>query len=218
MNLKWQLTRAFFISLILLVCFGLIAFLMSEQSISWFDDSVMNYIQGLETSLLTHIMKFFTFIGSSSVVVPLVLIIAFILYKFLKHRSELILLFSVTLGSALLNVALKLIFHRARPTLHRIIDVSGYSFPSGHSMSAFTLYGILAFLLWRHIPTSLGRLSIILFSSFMILLIGISRIYLGVHYPSDVLGGYLISGFWISISIWFYQQYMERRYELKQEN
>lgn len=217
MNLKWQLTRVFFVSLILLVCFGLIAFLMSEQKISWFDDKVINYIQGLETPVISQIMKFFTFIGSSTVVIPLVATIALIMYKFLKQRSELILLFSVTIGSALLNVALKLIFHRACPTVHRIIDASGYSFPSGHSMSAFTLYGILAFLLWRHIPTSLGRLLIILFSSLMILLIGISRIYLGVHYPSDVLGAYLISGSWISVSIWFYQQYMDRRYQLKQD-
>jgi undecaprenyl-diphosphatase len=77
-------------------------------------------------------------------------------------------------------------------------------------MAAFTLYGILTFLLWRHLPSYRSRSSLIIISAIMILMIGISRIYLGVHYPSDVLGGFLISGSWLFFSISIYQRHQEK--------
>ncbi|MBP1996310.1 phosphatase PAP2 family protein [Paenibacillus eucommiae] len=155
-------------------------------------------------------MMGFTIIGSGGVISFLALLMVIFLYKVLKHRKELILFVGVIAGSALLNVWLKILFHRARPDLHRIIDASGFSFPSGHSMAAFSMYGIFAFLLWRHLSTSFKRISLVLLSTVMIIAIGLSRIYLGVHYPSDVLGGYLVSGTWLTLSIWFYQHYSER--------
>ncbi|MFC3884019.1 phosphatase PAP2 family protein [Bacillus songklensis] len=112
--------------------------------------------------------------------------------------------------------ALKQFFHRTRPDLHRLIEIEGYSFPSGHAMSACTVYGMLSFLLWRHIPTRWGRGILILISITMILTIGMSRIYLGVHYPSDIIGGYFASGFWLAMAIWFYQRYQEKRDKRKQ--
>lgn len=211
MNLKWKLTRAFFLSLAAAIAFGLTALLISGNAISRFDSSIISYIQGLETPSLTVLMKFFTWVGSGPVVAVLALIAMLFLFIVLKHRSELILFVAVVAGSAVLNEILKNLFHRARPSLHRLIEVSGFSFPSGHSMEAFALYGILAFLLWRHIPTRIGRGMLILISAVMILLIGGSRIYLGVHYPSDIIGGYLASGFWLAAAIWVYQQYQERR-------
>ncbi|MFZ0446701.1 MAG: phosphatase PAP2 family protein [Bacillus sp. (in: firmicutes)] len=108
---------------------------------------------------------------------------------------------------------LKQFFHRARPDLHRLIEIGGYSFPSGHAINVFTVYGIITFLLWRHIPSYLGRT--ILISSGFIFMIGTSRIYLGVHYPSDIIGGYFASGFWLSLAIWFFQKYKEKRSERK---
>lgn len=211
MNLKWQLTHALFISFLSAICFGILALLVSDKKIAHFDTAIISFIQGLESPALTNIMKFFTFIGGGIPVVVVTIIILLVLYKILYHRRELILFTWVVIGSALLNEMLKLVFHRARPTLHRIVDANGFSFPSGHSMAAFSLYGILAFLLWRHLSTTLGRGTLIVFSSVMTLMIGISRIYLGVHFPSDVLGGFLASGCWLAISIWFYQRYQEKR-------
>ncbi|MEF2968674.1 phosphatase PAP2 family protein [Paenibacillus sp. M1] len=211
MNLKMQLTRALFISFLCAVGFGGIALLVSDKKIAQFDNVIISLIQGLESPVLTSIMKFFTFIGGGIPVTVITIAILFILYKVLHHRRELILFIYVVIGSALLNEALKLVFHRARPSLHRIINANGFSFPSGHSMAAFSLYGVTAYLLWRHISTSSGRVMLIVCSSAMILTIGISRIYLGVHYPSDVLGGFLASGSWLAISIWFYQRYQKNR-------
>lgn len=212
MNLKLQLTTAFIISLLALIGFSLMAILISKQRIISFDSTVIAFIQGLESPALTAIMKFFTFIGSTSSVAILAMIALFFLYVVLKHRSELILLLTAVLGSNLLFITLKLFFQRARPDLHRLIEVSGYSFPSGHATNACTLYGTLSFLLWRHIPTRWGRTILIIISIIMILAIGISRIYLGVHYPSDIIGGYFISTFWLTTLIWFYQRYKEKRY------
>lgn len=106
-------------------------------------------------------------------------------------------------------------FHRARPDLHRLAEASNYSLPSGHATMACALYGVLTFILWRHISTGLGRNILIIISVFMVLAIGISRIYLGVHYPSDVIAGYFISTFWLTFAIGFYQRYKEQRYKRK---
>jgi undecaprenyl-diphosphatase len=160
-------------------------------------------------------MKIFTFIGSGTFVVILSLILLFFLYKVLHHRLELILFIAAIVGSVAINGLLKQIFQRVRPDLHRLIDIGGYSFPSGHAMNAFTVYGIISFLLWRHISSKLGRSLLILLSIVMILAIGISRIYLGVHYPSDIIGGYFASGFWLATLIWFFQFYKEKRYNKK---
>jgi undecaprenyl-diphosphatase len=210
MNLKKQLTWALLISLLCAIGFGLIALLVSDKKIAQFDSTIIAAVQGFESPGLTSIMKFFTFIGSGTQVAIIALLVLFFLFKVLHHRRELILFIWVVLGSTILNEILKTVFHRARPTIHRIVEANGFSFPSGHSMAAFSLYGVIAFLLWRHLSTSLGRGLLILFSIFMIIMIGVSRIYLGVHYPSDVLGGFLASGCLLAVSIWFYQRYMER--------
>lgn len=212
MNLKLQLATAFMISLLSLIGFSCMAILINKQKIVSFDSAVISFIQGFESPLLTDIMKFFTFIGSTVSVAVLAVIALFFLYIVLGHRSELILLTASVLGSNLLFITLKLFFQRARPDFYRLIEVSGYSFPSGHATNACTLYGILAFLLWRHIPTQLGRTVLIISSIIMIFTIGTSRIYLGVHYPSDIIGGYCVSIFWLTTLIWFYQQYKEKQY------
>jgi undecaprenyl-diphosphatase len=212
LNLNKQLTSAFYLSLLFAIGFGLIAFSISYKKIEKFDTHTAEYLQSLNSPNLTNVMKFFTFIGSGTVIAIIVIFAMIFLYRVLKHRSELVLLIGVVIGSALLNLVLKIVFHRARPTINRLIDINGYSFPSGHSMAAFTLYGILTFLLWKHISSYRGRGLLIIISVVMIIMIGISRIYLGVHYPSDVLGGFLASSTWLIFSIWTYQRYQETKY------
>jgi undecaprenyl-diphosphatase len=214
MNLKFQLTRAFVISLISLMAFSVVALLIRAERIVDFDNAVIHAVQSQESPFLTPIMEFFTMVGSTRAVVVICSLILFFLYKVFHHRHELILFIIVVAGSPLLNSVLKEIFKRARPDLHRLIEIGGYSFPSGHAMNAFTVYGILTFLLWRHIFNQTGRILLLFFSSVVVFIIGISRIYLGVHYPSDVIGGYLASGFWLGTSIWFFQWYMERQHHL----
>jgi undecaprenyl-diphosphatase len=217
MNLKTYLVIAFCISAVSIIGFSLISLLISDQKIIYFDRTVIDMVQGSETLVLTNVMKFFTFIGSAPFVIFLSLFLLLFLYKVLHHRLELILFAAAITGSAILNGILKQFFQRVRPDFHRLIDIEGYSFPSGHAMNAFTVYGILSFLLWRHIPSRFGRGVLISVSIIMILAIGISRIYLGVHYPSDIIGGYFASGFWITTAILFFQYYQEKRYNKKKQ-
>lgn len=217
MNLKWQLTRAFLISLFCASAFGFIAVLISDKKIVEFDSIISSFIQGWESPILTSIMKFFTFWGAEWTVVFITLVIILFLYKILHYRKETVLFVWVVAGSSLLNWILKMIFHRDRPTVHRIVDASGFSYPSGHSMVAFSLYGMVTFLLWRHIKSSFGRSMLVFMNAMMIFAIGVSRIYLGVHYPSDVLGGYLASGFWLVTSFCAYQLFLERSDRVRQQ-
>lgn len=209
MNSKIKLS----LLLITLVGFGSMTLLIKDNDIVFFDEIIISFIQSLETSFLTTMMKFFSYIGSGSFINIIVVLGVIILYFVLHYRTEILLFILVLMGSHYLFRLLKEIFQRARPNLYPLIDIGGYSFPSGHATNAVTVYGILAFLLWRFIPTSWGRKLLILFSTIMILTIGFSRIYLGVHYPSDVLGGYFAGAFWLIVSIWCFQLIKEKIYE-----
>lgn len=211
MNLKGQLIIALMISFVSIICFGMLAVQISKHQILVFDSMVISSIQGMESSKLTAILKFFTFIGTTQVILVISFFVLIFLYTVLRHRSELILFSIVMVGTPIINLLLKKFFHRARPELHRLIEIGGYSFPSGHAMNAFSFYAIIAFLLWRHIPNRLGRTALIIFSCLFILLIGISRIYLGVHYPSDILAGYFASCLWLTIAVWIFQRYKDKQ-------
>ncbi|MBT2662881.1 phosphatase PAP2 family protein [Bacillus sp. ISL-45] len=207
MKFNLQLLTAFFGSL-----FGFIimSYLVQAEHLMVFDRAVIDAVQGLEAEGLTSAMKFFTYIGSLKLIVILTIPIFLFLFYVLKHRLEILVFLSVVYITPILNRLLKLYFHRARPDFHRLIDIGGYSFPSGHAMNAFSFYSILAFLLWRHVPSRIGRVAVIILSAFMILAIGLSRVYLGVHYPSDIIGGFIASGLWVAAVIWFSQRYKEK--------
>lgn len=209
-NSRYTFSMALVIFMICGLGFSLMSVLVSNSMTHSFDSNIISWVQGLETPLLTIIMKFFTMIGGGMPIVIIMIMVMAILYQFLGHRRELIFIAYVMMGSWLINKLLKQVFQRDRPMFHRIAEASGYSFPSGHSMNAFALYGAIAFLIWKHVPTLFGRIMIIILSSLFIVIIGVSRIYLGVHYPSDVIGGYLMSACWLTLSIWLYQRYFER--------
>ncbi|SFB14500.1 undecaprenyl-diphosphatase [Cohnella sp. OV330] len=211
MKFTLKLSAALLLSILFAAGFGLVALLVGFHRLNVFDRSIIRFVQGFESPALSHVMKFFTAIGVGFPVTAIAVVIVLFLFFVLKHRRELILFVFVLGGSQLLNVVLKLAFHRERPDIHRIIQVAGYSFPSGHSMGAFSLYGVSAYLLWKHIPARWGRAILIAAGAALVSAIGVSRIYLGVHYPSDVIGGYLASGFWLASSIRVYRKYDKRR-------
>ena len=205
-----KLTSKFSVWLLLIIAFNWIAYLVSKNNIAWLDKPVISFFRSIENPILTKIYLWFTFIGDTPMVITIFLLSMAFLYFVLKHRIQLIFLLIVLVGSTLINNVLKIIYQRERPIEYRLADATGFSFPSGHAMASFTLYVALSFLIWKQIPSKLGRTLVIITTSLMIIMIGTSRIYLGVHYPSDILGGYLVSASWLIFTIYIYQWYLEK--------
>lgn len=206
-----RLNKLLVASLVLGVLFVIMMVLVGADRIAWFDQSIISAVQGMENEGVTRIMKGFTFLGSSLVATLLSVIAFLFLWLVLRHRKELLMFLLSVGGSEIWNIIIKHWMQRQRPNTHRLIEISGFSFPSGHSMAAFALYGTLTYLLWRHIPALAGRIAMIVIGVALTLLIGISRIYLGVHYPSDVFGGYLASATWLMLSIYIFEKYWKPR-------
>lgn len=116
-----------------------------------------------------------------------------LLFIIIKNKKTSILFFINLVLSALTNFILKQIIQRPRPIEHRIIDEKGYSLPSGHSMVSMAFYGFLIFFIYKNIKNKYIKIALITLLSILIISIGISRIYLGVHYASDVLAGFLVA-------------------------
>ncbi len=209
--MKTTYNYLFLLTLLNLILFMFLAKTYESDFVNHIDMKTINYIQGLEHPYITLVMKFFSFIGDTIQVIIISVIILLILYKVFHQRRELLLFSIVLLGSTLFNVLLKNFFQRERPTIYQMVIEENFSFPSGHSMAALSLYGIVSFLLWRHIPKQSGRMVLITISAVFILVIGISRIYLGVHFPSDIIGAYLVSGAWLMFTIWLFINFISNR-------
>ena len=138
---------------------------------------------------LTPIVKVITHIGGAKIVFVLT-VLAIILIKGLKNK---LFLLTGIVGTAGLNVVLKHIVQRERPNINRLIPEKGYSFPSGHSMMSMAFYGMLIFLIFKYVKNTALKWTLIVILTILLSTIGITRIYLGVHYPSDVIGGFLVS-------------------------
>ena len=143
----------------------------------------------LISDFVTPIAKFITNFGGA-IFLSIATVMLFLLIKNKKIGLSII---SNIVIITVLNQLLKRILQRPRPTEFRIVEETGYSFPSGHSMVSMAFYGFLIYLIYRYIKNKYVKWTLITILSILICLIGISRIYLGVHYTSDVLGGFLLS-------------------------
>jgi undecaprenyl-diphosphatase len=145
---------------------------------------------------LTKAMIALSFVGGDGLTVSAVL--ALMLFLHFRWRRATLWLVVTLLGALVLDLTLKYAFHRARPTPFFVNLPRTYSFPSGHALFSFCFYGVLAELLVGRIQSRLGRILIWLSAAILVAAIGFSRIYLGVHYPSDVIAGYLAACLWVS--------------------
>lgn len=179
---KWVL---FIISLTIFIFISLCVYFNLTSS---FDLTIYNFIISFKNDFLTNFLKVITLFGGEYII----LLITFS-FLFIKNKKFFLSLFIDMILIVLFNYFLKLIFLRERPIDLMIINETGYSYPSGHSMVAVSFYGFILFLIWK---MNIKKVYKYLFSFVIVLLmilIGISRIYLGVHFPSDVIGGYSIS-------------------------
>ena len=191
-NIKKLFTKNF-IWIILFIC--IVCFLGLAEDV--FTHEIMNgdiigynlVSKYLISDTLTPIMKCITWFGGAISL----LLITFLLFIFIRNKKISVCIIANLVIITILNQAFKAILQRPRPPEHRIINETGYSFPSGHSMISMAFYGYLIYLIYKYIKNKYLKWSLITILSLLILSIGLSRIYLGVHYVSDVIAGFVIS-------------------------
>lgn len=179
------------------------------KQFSGFDDAIYNYVSGFLSDDMTRFMKFMTFMGSEWPITTLAIAIPFLIFILKKKKyyaAGLMATLNIATGSPLYEV-LKQIFRRPRPSIHRLIEIGGYSFPSGHSMNSMIFYGFLVYLILEYMKSRL-KYPLAAVICLMIPLIGISRIYLGVHYASDVLAGFIFGFIWLIFFINFAERFI----------
>lgn len=177
---------------ILFICLLVFLFILVNvlnNKITAFDTNIYNAISIVKNDVVTTIFKVITELGSAKILI----IIALSSLVVVKNKKTGIAICINLASIGLLNQILKNIIQRPRPEGFRLVEESGYSFPSGHSMASMAFYGLIIYFIYKNIKNKTVRNSICIALSALIFFIGISRIYLGVHYASDVLAGFLIS-------------------------
>lgn len=169
-----------------------------ENELGPVDKTVMEYIVSFRSEGLTRYFSFITHLGDRNAYIGFTVLLA--AFYLVKDRSWKFILQTtlVLMLATLSNIVLKRVFNRSRPTLEHLVSVNTLSYPSGHSMSAMAFYGFLIFLCVRYRMASWVRYLLVILLISLILSIGVSRIYLGVHYPSDVAAGFIGGLIWVS--------------------
>jgi membrane-associated phospholipid phosphatase len=204
--------------------FGMSAFMLAAfAALAWetifrnatevFDNTIIWLIRYFASPVLDKIMISVTDVGFG-VTYGIIVAITFLLLTYYRRWREIGGLGICLAGGAALNFWLKYLFHRSRPDLFRVVQEIGYSFPSGHVIASMCFYGMAAFLIMRTISSWRGRLTVMTLAAILIIAIGISRIYLGVHYPTDVLAGLAVGSMWvafcISLLVWWEKERLQK--------
>jgi undecaprenyl-diphosphatase len=182
------------IAVLAIFLFAWLAENVAAQHTVKFDSSVRAAVHSVASPALTRLMFAISFLGSGGLAASA--LVAFALFRHFQWRRAAIWLVVTLTGALVLELTLKFAFHRPRPLPFFGPIPRTYSFPSGHSLFSFCFYGVLAGLLTGRVRSTSARVLIWLVAALLVFLIGLSRIYLGVHYPSDVIAGYLTGTIW----------------------
>lgn len=180
----------------LIIFFIFITTLVIYNKISFIDSNVYNFLISFKNDSLTNFFRFVTKFSNVAFLVIFVLIVLLIL----RNKDAVFVIFNL-IFLRLLNYVIKVIIKRDRPNILRLIKIGEYSFPSGHAMISMGVYGYLIYLIYKKVKNPYIKYLGIIILSLLIILIGISRIYLGVHYFSDVVAGYTLSLIYLIIFI-----------------
>jgi undecaprenyl-diphosphatase len=169
-----------------------------NDNLNAFDAAITTEVVKWREERLTLFLIFITHVGNTTGY--LVIMAILVAYFLIRHRSWKFILQTVVvlLLATLSNIALKEVFNRTRPDIEHLVAVHSLSYPSGHAMSAMGFYGFLIFLTARYKMNLLLKFSLIFVLASLIFLIGLSRVYLGVHFPSDVVAGFIGGLIWVT--------------------
>lgn len=192
------------------IFFAWLARAVMTGTLAWFDLAVRDAIHSWASPNLTRAMRGVTQLGSWPFLVALGLATCWGLAK-RGHIRATVMLAIAALGGEALDQALKLLFRRPRPEAFFGQPLATYSFPSGHSVESCCFYGALAAIVAVNLTSFGSKAGIWIASALITMAVGFSRVYLGVHYPTDVLGGYAVAVVWVSLVWTGYQVWRGRR-------
>lgn len=158
------------------------------EALTGFDSNIQTWVRGGLPAGLTRFFKTITMLGNTPV--PIVAVIWLYLRQ---YKSEAIFVGASGLLASILIVSLKYIYQRQRPSITHLVHASGYSFPSGHSLGTFMILGAIAIVLAQRLEKKESKIVVYAITGLLIFLVGLSRIYVGVHYPTDVLAGFTLA-------------------------
>jgi membrane-associated phospholipid phosphatase len=203
-HLGLHLTIGLVVCLLLVGVFGFLAHaVVGEQALTEFDQQVGRDLEAnrKDSPHVRHAMIVLTEIGSPEAMAGLTVLVALGLLMRRRRLLALVWLFAM-IATAVLNLGLKSAFNRMRPDFRDpIIDERTNSFPSGHSMGAIIAFGLLTYFLLLVLSDRRERVAVVVLAAVLTVMIGFSRIYLGAHYFSDVIGGFAVGGAWLSVCI-----------------
>lgn len=189
-------TASFFIWL-----FAELAEELLENELKIFDGAIISFFGLVENPALDAGFIFITELGSVWFLTILSVIVLLLLWFKAKDKWGILFFILAVGGGALLSVLLKNLYGRGRPSINEEIDAIGFSFPSGHSMGSLIFYGFIAYFIMRsRLEKGLKVLSLVVLGA-LVVLIGTSRIYLGAHFPSDVIAGYAAGTIWLVLCL-----------------
>lgn len=180
-------------ALIMIVClagFGITAWFVAEHDVLAFDTAVREWFYSIRTRGLTSVLRAVTYMGNWQTITAICILLLVIPKTRVRYGIP---VSASALFITLFNKGVKMIFMRPRPdeSLH-LIDEGGYSFTSGHSITSMVVFGLLIFLVRKYVQDKKTANIFTVFLAIPWIFIGLSRIYMGVHYPTDVLGGWLL--------------------------
>ena len=203
-----------FLFIISVFVFGYLAHEIVGENETAFDEKVFHFFAGFSGPGFIKINRIFTFFGASYFSIPAYIILLTILF-IAGRKTDGINIAIVAITSTSLMFGLKEYFHRKRPDLPVIRSLHNFSFPSGHALSSFIFCSVLIYLIWKGGMNIVWKWTcsalLILFS----ICIGISRIVLRYHYPTDVIAGFCLALAWVIFSLWLEKKLTHRRVQLQ---
>ena len=184
-----------------LLLFSVILFSVCKYGVLDIDNNVYNLIsKNIMNDTLSSILKVVTHLGG----VAFIVLLGVLCFMFCK-KNRWFITFALV-GCTVINQTIKHIVRRPRPNVLRLVSESGYSFPSGHSMISVAFYGLVIYFVYKNINNKYLKWALISLLSLLILTIGFSRIYVGVHYFTDVVGGFFLALAYLIVYIYIYNK------------
>ncbi|OTX85428.1 phosphoesterase [Bacillus thuringiensis] len=194
---------------LLLAVFGIVAWRVHAGGVTVMDTYVRGLVKGLQTEGSLTFFSYYTKLGSAIGIVTVLVISLLVFWR--KHYYAAMIVYPMgILITHLVNKGIKEIVKRDRPSLNEALDALGYSFPSGHAMLSIMTFGFLAYIIAANLKSVTGKYVITILMGVVIISIGLSRVILNVHYPTDILAGYCVGGILLIMVIYCHRLLTER--------